>query len=98
MKAPKIILLGLLTLVFKDITLYSDVRLVTQILNQTSRVEDLVMQSGRRGHIVYEGELIGEPSALMQMLEESLGGRLKMEPVVDGENLTITFYPAVSSL
>ena len=92
----KILFLGILTLIFKDITLNQDVRLVMQILTQSQRVENLVMREGKRNHIVYEGLFEGEAETLVQMLGDSIGGRFKMEVQSKEGGLEIILQPPSS--
>lgn len=92
----KILLLGILTLVFKDITFHSDVRLVMQILKQTEKVQNLVFREGERNRIVYEGSFEGETEPLARMLEESINKRLEMETRPTPDGIEILLQPPSS--
>ncbi|MBI4125790.1 MAG: hypothetical protein HY609_03800 [Deltaproteobacteria bacterium] len=89
----KILLLGVLTFIFKDIASYPDIQLVIQILEQTQKVQHLSFREGKRNRIVYQGELVGEPESLLQMLEESINERLKVEARPSDDGLEIILQP-----
>ena len=75
-----------LTVIFKDITKHDQFNLVIQALKQSKRVDPFVMTRAHRGYIEYEGKFFGESESLLETIQMSAEGGLKIDSKPKGKD------------
>lgn len=88
-----LIVLGLFTISFKDITRFENFSQIERILKETKKVSSFVMTKAQRGNFEYEGNFGGTPEELIEILQIGAGATMTFETGTQGENLTILVTP-----
>ncbi|OGQ05711.1 MAG: hypothetical protein A3F82_05095 [Deltaproteobacteria bacterium RIFCSPLOWO2_12_FULL_44_12] len=80
-----------LTVIFKDITKHDQFKMVMQAIKQSKRVSPFVMKRAQRGYIEYEGKFFGESESFLEMINQAVLGKLRIDSKPKGgEGLEIT--------
>ena len=86
-----------LTVVFKNVVHQDQVRLVLESLKSSKRTEVFVMKRAQRGMIEYGGRYFGEANSLLDLLQQSVQDKLKLESKQKSDgDLEITVTPQSS--